>query len=284
MMQVRKSSYSDGRPKKISQISMKDRVVLITGASSGIGSACAWAFAEQGAKLILIARREERLVSLERELKAAYPSLLVHHVVLSVNDYDMIAKLPSSLPETFAKVDILVNNAGLALRVDSVEENNISDAATVINTNVLGVIVFCSAFLPGMKERGQGHIINMGSCAGHYAYAKGSVYNASKYALRGYTEAARHDLAGTPIRVTHLSPGLVGNTEFSNVRLSDDLRAAAAVYQDIEALQPEDVADNVLYAATRPLHVQIAEIIMYANNQSGPRDIVRAGPSMGRVS
>ena len=138
----------------------------------------------------------------------------------------------------------------------------------------------CSAFTPGMKERGYGHIINMGSIAGHQAYATGSVYNASKFAVLGFTSAARHDLMATPIRVTHISPGLVGGTEFSNVRLSGDISKAKAVYDNIAALQPEDVADNVIYAATRPSHVQIAEIIVLCTNQAGPRDLARVGPSM----
>ena len=170
---------------------------------------------------------------------------------------------------------MLVNNAGLALGVTPVESNDVKSAQVVLDTNVLGTIAICSAFLPGMKERGSGHLITMGSVAvryywrckfiililistkfhcfslaqGHYAYINGSVYNASKYAVRGFTEAARHDLAGTPIRVTHISPGMVGGTEFSNVRLGDDAKASA-VYENIEALHPDDVADNVYYAVS----------------------------------
>jgi 3-hydroxy acid dehydrogenase/malonic semialdehyde reductase len=165
--------------------------------------------------------------------------------------------------------------------------NSVEDAKALCDTNVLGVVALCSAFIPGMKERGFGHIVNMGSVAGHYAYSAGSTYNASKYAVRGFTEAARHDLQGTPIRVTHLSPGLVGNTEFSNVRFGSNEQgdeAATKVYQSIEALSPEDVADNVIYAVTRPAHVQVAEIMVYCTNQSGPKDLARLGPSMGGPS
>lgn len=201
-------------------------------------------------------------------------------VTMSVTDKKLVSELPSQLPSEFSSVYCLVNNAGLVLGVSSVEANSVDNAQIVLDTNVVGMISMCSAFLPGMKERGCGHVINMGSCAGHYAYATGSIYNASKYAVRGFSEAARHDLAGTPIRITHISPGLVGNTEFSFVRLGDQ-KKADAVYANIVALSPQDVADNVIYAATRPAHVQIAEIVMYCTNQSGPRDVVRVGESLG---
>lgn len=271
---------SIGVPKPYKTVSLKDKVVLITGASAGIGTATAWTFAAQGSKLILISRRHDRLEDLKQQLIAAYPSLRVHTVAMSVTDTAKVAALPKELPKEFQNVSILINNAGLALGVSSVDQNDVESASIVLETNVLGTIAFCSAFLPGMIQRNEGHVINIGSVAGHYSYATGSVYNASKYAVHGFTSAARHDLAGTPIRVTHISPGLVSNTEFSNVRLKDDQKAAA-VYKDIEALKPEDVADNILYAATRPAHVQIADIIVYATNQSGPRDIVRQGPSLG---
>lgn len=219
---------------------------------------------------------------LKHELIAEFPSLQVHTVAMSVTDTAAVAALPSKLPPSFADVYCLVNNAGLALGVSSVDQNNVDDARTMLDANVLGTIAFCSAFVPGMKQRSAGHIVNMGSCAGQYAYAMGSAYNASKYAIHGFTEAARHDLAGTPIRVTHLAPGLVTNTEFSIVRLAGDRQKAEAVYAGIEALQPEDVADSVLYAVTRPAHVQVADVLMYATNQSGPRDVQRVGPSLGK--
>jgi 3-hydroxy acid dehydrogenase / malonic semialdehyde reductase len=259
---------------------LKDKVVLITGASAGIGMATAWAFAAHGSRLVLVSRRQDRLDDLKKSLVSVYPSLKVHTVAMSVTNTAKVATLPNELPTDFHDVSILVNNAGLALGVSSVDQNDVQAATTVLETNVLGTIAFCSAFLPGMIQRNEGHVINIGSVAGHYSYATGSVYNASKYAVHGFTSAARHDLASTPIRITHISPGLVSNTEFSNVRLKDDQKAAA-VYKDIMALKPEDVADNILYAATRPAHVQIADIIMYATNQSGPRDIVRQGESLG---
>jgi NADP-dependent 3-hydroxy acid dehydrogenase YdfG len=217
------------------------------GASAGIGQAIAWQFAERGSKLVLIGRRSERLEVLKTDLLKYYPLLEIHTIAMSVTDLDKVSKLPVLLPESFRSVDILVNNAGLALGTTSVDGNSTTDAKIVLETNVLGVIAMCSTIIPGMKERGGGHVINIGSVAGHHAYATGSVYNASKFAVNGFTLAARHDLAGTPIRVTHISPGLVGSTEFSNVRLQDDVKAAA-VYENMMVLQPEDVADNVIYA------------------------------------
>ena len=259
---------------------LKDRVVLITGASSGIGAACAWRFAEDGSRLVLVGRREDRLKSLKDELTSEFPDLKIHLESMSVTDLDAVAALPEALPEDFKAVEVMVNNAGLALGVNPVYENTMEDAVTVVETNVIGVIAFWTAFMPGMKARGAGHIINMGSIAGHTPYQNGTIYNASKFAVNGFTNASRFDLMHTPLRVTHIAPGLVGNTEFSNVRLGSD-EAAAAVYDNVVPLTPEDVADNVHYAATRPPHVQVSEITMYATNQGGPRDIVRAGPDFG---
>jgi len=217
--------------------------VLITGASAGIGRACVWRFAEKGARLVLVARRADKLAELRNDLLAEFPTLHVHIVPLSVTDTDAVAALPAALPAPFRDVYCLVNNAGLALGVSPVDKNVVADAKTMLDANVLGTIAFCSAFIPGMKARGAGHVVNMGSCAGKYAYANGTVYNASKvraqecpftstplllthllhtqYAVHGFTEAARHDLGPTPIRVTHIAPGLVGGTEFSLVRLGD---------------------------------------------------------------
>ena len=163
-------SFSES--KKASPIA--DQVVLITGATAGIGEACAKRLATHNVKLVLLGRREDRLKALKNELLKANPSLRIHTVALSVTDLDAVAKLPSTLPKEFADVDILINNAGLALGVSSVENNSVSDAQNVINTNVTGLIALSSAFLPGMKKRNRGHLVNMGSVAGHYAYATGT--------------------------------------------------------------------------------------------------------------
>lgn len=268
------------RPKSL----LDNKVVLITGATAGIGKSCAKRFAEHNAKLVLVGRREEKLKDVKNELLEMYPELKIHTVSLSVTDREAVAELPDLLPDDFADVSVLVNNAGLALGVTDVASNSVDEALVVMKTNVIGVIAMCSAFVPGMKIRGEGHIINMGSIAGFYAYSNGSTYNASKFAVRGFTEAARHDLVGTPLRVTHISPGLVGNTEFSNIRFHGDDDKAKQVYDDVLALDPDDVADSVVFAAASPKHVQIAEIMLYATNQSGPKDIVRAGADMGGPS
>lgn len=264
---------------KVFPIDVKDKVVLVTGATAGIGEAIAWRFAEAGSKVILVGRRADKLEAVKNEILNCYSQTKIHTVCLDVTEAAKVTALAQSLPIEFSEVDILINNAGLALGVSAVDANNLEDANTVISTNVLGTINFCSAFLPGMKARGKGHLINMGSVAGLYSYATGSVYCASKFAIHGFTLAARHDLMGTPIRVTEIAPGMVGATEFSNVRLKDDAKAAA-MYENILHLRPEDVAEDVYYAATRPSHVQISDIVSYATNQAGPRDIIRAGPTM----
>lgn len=153
------------RPTKSALTDLKDQVVLITGASAGIGAACAWRFAEQGSKLILVGRREQRLNELKAALQTEYPGLKVHVVALSVTDLPKVEALPAELPAEFRDVDILVNNAGLARGVTSVETNDLKDAVEVMETNVIGTIAFSRAFLPGMKARGRGHLVNMGSVA-----------------------------------------------------------------------------------------------------------------------
>lgn len=153
------------RPSRSPLTSVKDKVVLITGATAGIGAAIAWRFAEEGSRLVLVGRREERLSALKSELTTAYPGLKVHTVSLSVTDYKAVAALPNALPADFKDVEVLVNNAGLARGVTTVENNSMEDAVEVLDTNVLGTIALCSAFLPGMKQRGKGHVVNMGSVA-----------------------------------------------------------------------------------------------------------------------
>jgi NADP-dependent 3-hydroxy acid dehydrogenase YdfG len=260
--------------------------VLITGATAGIGAATAWRFAELGCRLAIAGRRTERLEALKTELLEKFPSLPAPIVVtLDVSSAAEIEKLPAVLSEAgMPALDILVNNAGLALGVSSADENNMQDAATVINTNVLGVMALVSAFAPGMRERGQGHIVNVSSVAGHEAYAGGSVYCASKHAVNAFTICARHDLAGTPIRVTAISPGMV-STDFSKVRFGGDDAKAGKVYEGILPMVADDVADQIIYATTRPRHVQIADIISYCTNQGHAKYVVeRKGADLGAPS
>lgn len=263
---------------------LSQKVVLITGASGGIGEACAYRFAELDSKLVLVGRRSAKLQEVKSGILARHPGCKILCITLDVADPAAIMALPGQLEGSgFADVCVLVNNAGLALGVGTADAHSVADMETVMNTNVLGLMTMCRAFLPGMKTRGEGHVVNMGSVAGLHAYTTGSLYCASKFAVAGFTSSARHDLVATPIRVTHIAPGMVSGTEFSVVRMGGDESKAKAVYADIEALSPEDVADNVVYACTRPRHVQIAEIVMYATNQAGPRDVARVGPSMGKA-
>ncbi|KAJ8603081.1 hypothetical protein CTAYLR_006683 [Chrysophaeum taylorii] len=257
--------------------------VLITGASSGFGWAAAWRFAELGCKLVLVARRTDRLRELAAEICTKYKEARVHCAPLDVCDVDKIESLPFMLPPEFAQVDILVNNAGLALGKLPVQDNVTANVLTMMQTNVSSLIVATATFSKGMVARGRGHIINIGSIAGHEAYANGSVYCATKHAVTAFTTAARHDLVGTPVRVTCISPGFA-ETEFSLVRFGNDTDKAAAVYSNLVSLSAKDIADQIVYVATRPAHVQIADIICWPTNQAGATNIARVGPSLGAPS
>ena len=211
-------------------LSLADQVVLITGATAGIGEACAWRFAELSARLILVGRRTERLDSLAAALCKEFPQLTAPCLItLDIQELDQLSSLPEELPDGFKEVSILINNAGLAIGVNPVWANDMEAVQQMVTTNVTAVIGLSSAFVPGMRARGRGHLINIGSVAGHEAYAGGSVYCATKFAIDAFTSSARHDLVGTPLRVTVISPGMV-NTEFSTVRLGNK-EAADAVYQ-----------------------------------------------------
>ena len=261
---------------------IKGWTALVTGASSGFGKATAWRFAELGCKLIIVARRGDRLEALASELKAKYGTE-VFCLVLDMMDIEKVERMDQLLPEQFRNVDILVNNAGLALGKNSVEENVTSDIVRMMTTNVTALIIATTLFTKGMKARGRGHVINVGSIAGHYAYGGGSGYCASKSAVTAFTSAARHDLVGTPIRVTCISPGFA-ETEFSLVRFeaSDDAASKAkSVYDNLVPMVADDIADQIVYAATRPAHVQIQDIIAWPTNQAGPTNIARVGPSLG---
>lgn len=250
------------------------KVVLVTGASAGFGEAIAWRCAELGCKLILLARRQERLDALRQAICSTYPSVSIHTVSMDVRDLKAIEALPGNLPEEFSEVDVLINNAGLALGTQSVQDNVIEDIRTMLETNVLGVVALTKAISVGMVTRNRGHIVNIGSTAGWGAYAGGSGYCASKHALRAFTDAARDDLMATNIRVTLISPG-AAETEFSLVRFKGDADKAAAVYKGFAAMNAADVADNVLFAITRPPHVQINDIIVSSVHQSGAKPPAR---------
>ena len=241
------------------------RIALITGASSGIGEACARKFAEGGYDLILTARRAEKLAELKAELEAE--GTKVKTLTFDVRDADAAEKAVDSLEPEWRKIDVLINNAGLALGLDKEYEGDPDDWNTMIDTNIKGLLTMTRLIVPGMVERNEGHVINIGSVAGDAAYAKGNVYCATKAAVKTITDGLRIDLAETAVRVTNLKPGLV-ETNFSNVRFHGDNQRADNVYKGITPLTGADIADVAFYAASAPKHVQIAEVLILATHQA----------------
>lgn len=246
--------------------SLRNRTVMITGASSGIGEACARAFAVEGARLLLAARRVDRLKSLADSLGDGLDTE-AHVIELDVRDAAAVDAAFAALPAEWAAVDVLVNNAGLGLGLGKLHEGIVEHWDRMIDTNVKGLLHVTRAFVPGMVERGRGHVINIGSIAGHELYPGGNVYCATKFAVDAITKGLRMDLVDTPIRVSTVDPGLV-ETEFSVVRFEGDVERAKRVYEGIEVLTGNDVADAVVYCASRPPHVQINEIIITPTNQA----------------
>jgi NADP-dependent 3-hydroxy acid dehydrogenase YdfG len=244
---------------------LKNKIVFITGASSGIGKACAEAFAKKGAKLILAARRTARLKELAGLLKERY-SISIKLLTLDVRKKNEVEKAVKSLHGEWKNIDILLNNAGLSRGLDKIHEGKIQDWEEMIDTNVKGLLYVSRAVIPLMVKRNKGHVINIGSIAGHEVYPKGNVYCASKHAVDAITKGMRLDTVDTNIRVTAIDPGLV-ETEFSIVRFRGDDKKAKSVYKGIEPLTPHDVADAVIYAASTPENVVVAEMILLANKQ-----------------
>ncbi len=246
--------------------SVRNQAVFITGASSGIGRATALAFAAQGARLLLCARRVDRLDTLRVEAEQAGASA-IHSFALDVRDRASVESAIRSLPDGWQPIDILVNNAGLSRGLSRLQEDDPDNWEEMIDTNVKGLLYVTRAVVPGMVQRGRGHVINLGSTAGHQTYANGAVYCASKAAERVISEGLKIDLMGTPVRVTSIDPGMV-ETEFSQVRFGGDAERAAKVYQDITPLRAQDVADAIVWAATRPGHVNIHSILMTSIDQA----------------
>ena len=245
---------------------LKDKVILITGASSGIGEACARVFAKAGARLLLTARRLDRLNSLAIELRKDY-GVDVYSFMLDIRQKDSVLNFLKLLPEQWLAIDILINNAGLAAGLDFIQEGSLQDWDEMIDTNLKGLLYVSRAVLPTMVKNNSGHVINIGSIAGHQVYPKGVVYCATKQAVNVISKGLRMDLLGTNIRVSSVDPGAV-ETNFSMVRFKGDIERANAVYAGMEPLQPDDVADAVIYCATRPPHVNISEIIIMPINQA----------------
>ena len=246
-----------------------NKIVLITGATSGIGLACARKFAANGDKLILTGRNEHRLSEIKKELDAEVITL-----AFDVRNREEAEKQISSLPVDWQNIDVLVNNAGLALGLEPEYEGDLDDWETMIDTNIKGLLIMTRLVVPGMVKRNHGHIINVGSVAGDAAYAGGNVYCATKAAVKALSDGLRIDVADTAIRVTNLKPGLV-ETNFSNVRFRGDNERAANVYKGIKPLIGDDIADVAVYAANAPAHVQIAEVLILATHQASGSVIVR---------
>lgn len=249
-------------------------IVFITGATAGFGKAVALRFAHDGAKIVGTGRRKERLGELKAQLGASFLPL-----AFDVRYRDETERAIASLPADFAAIDVLVNNAGGALGLEPAYEANLDDWETMVDANIKGVL-YCTRFLlPGMVERNRGHIINLGSVAAQWPYPGGNVYGATKAFVHQFSLNLRADLLGTAIRVTDIQPGLVGGTEFSEVRFKGDTKRAAAVYEATEPLMPEDVADAIHWVATRPAHVNINSLEMMPVSQSfGPLLVKRDKP------
>ena len=248
------------------------KIVLVTGATSGIGEACARKFAQNGDKVILTGRNEARLTAIAADLKAQGAEVLT--LKFDVRDREAARQAVESLPTEWAQIDVLVNNAGLALGLEPEYEGDYDDWDGMIDTNVKGLLTMTRLVVPGMVERNSGHVINVGSVAGDAAYAGGNVYCATKAAVKALSDGLRIDVANTAVRVTNLKPGLV-ETNFSNVRFHGDTDRAAKLYQGIKPLTGDDIADVAVYAANAPAHVQIAEVLILATHQASGSVIVR---------
>ena len=250
------------------------RIALITGATSGIGAACARKFAGAEYRVILTGRRARQLAVMAGELEKEF-GVEVLTLCFDVRDRDAVKRALDSLPAAWREIDVLVNNAGLALGLEPEYAGDFEDWETMIDTNVKGLLYMTRLVVPGMVERMRGHVINIGSVAGDAAYAGGAVYCATKAAVKALSDGLRIDLAHTPVRVTNLKPGLV-ETNFSNVRFHGDTERAAKVYQGIQPLTGDDIADVALYAAQAPAHVQIAEVLILATHQASGSVICRS--------
>lgn len=254
---------------------LEGKRVLITGASAGIGAACARFFAAQGAHLLLSARRLDRIDALAAELAAEH-GVETHTAALDVTDRDAVLAYAAALASDGLIPDVLINNAGKAKGLDTLQDGDLDHWDEMIDTNVKGLLYVTRAILPHMVERDSGHVINIGSIAGRWVYPKGAVYNATKFAVRALSEAMNIDLLGTKIRVSSVDPGLA-ETEFSEVRFDGDTDRAESVYSDTVPLTADDVADAVVYVANAPAHVDIFNLVMMPTVQRYPGYIERTG-------
>lgn len=253
---------------------LQGKTVFITGASAGIGEASARQFADEGCNLILTARRVEKLEQLKSELLKAHPNIYVHAVGLDVREKKQIDTVVTELPEQVKNVDILLNNAGMVIGTDPLVEVEESVIDQMLATNVKGLVFLTQALVPGMKKRGVGHVINLGSIAGKQAYAGGSIYCATKFAVDAITKALAIELVDTPIRVSQICPGMV-NTEFSTIRFRGDKDKADNVYKGLQPLVADDIAELIVFTASRPAHVNIADMLVFPVNQADSKTVYR---------
>ncbi len=230
---------------------LQNKTIFITGATSGFGLACAKLFVANGARVIACGRREDRLEELKKELGAS-----AHALAFDVRDNAAIEKAITSLPEEFSEIDILINNAGGALGMSSFDKAEIADVEQMVETNIMGVVYCTRAILPGMVARNRGHIVNLSSVAGNYPYPGGNVYGATKAFVTQFSLNLRADLLGKNIRVSNIEPGMA-ETEFSLVRFHGDAAKADAVYEGLQPLSADDIAESVLWCVTRPPHVNV---------------------------
>ncbi len=252
---------------------LKDKIIFITGASSGIGAACARHFAKAGAKLLLCARRLELINELAQQLKNDQ-GVQVHTFKLDVCVHADVVQALSALPAEWKAIDVLINNAGLAAGLDHIQDGKVQDWEDMINTNVKGLLYVTREILPQMVAKNAGHIINIGSVASHYVYPRAAVYCATKHAVHALSQGLRMDLFGMKIRVSTVDPGAV-QTNFSNVRFKGDTERAAAVYEGMDPLTPDDIADAVVYCASRPLHVNVSEVHIMPTDQASATMVAR---------
>jgi 3-hydroxy acid dehydrogenase/malonic semialdehyde reductase len=254
-------------------ISLKNKIAFITGASSGIGKATAMALAKEGTKLLLCARSTDSIQAFTLDLLAA-GAAAVHSLALDVRKREEIEPTLAQLPEDWKNIEILVNNAGLARGLEKIYKDDIENWEEMIDTNIKGLLYITRAVLPGMVERNAGHVVNLGSIAGHAAYAGGSVYCATKAAEKMLSEGMRIDLVDTKVRVTSVDPGMV-ETRFSEVRFGGDKERAAKVYANITPLTPDDIADVITWAVTRPAHVNVSSVVLTPVGQANATTIHR---------
>ena len=241
------------------------KIAFITGATSGIGLACAKKFAQGGYRLVLTARRADKLAEIKEQFVAEGVEVLT--LVFDVRDAEAATAAVASLPTEWQNIDVLINNAGLALGLEKEYAGDPIDWNTMIDTNIKGLLTMTRLIVPSMVERNAGHVINIGSVAGDAAYANGGVYCATKAAVKTITDGLRIDVAESAVRVTNIKPGLV-ETNFSNVRFHGDTQRAENVYKGITPLSGDDIADVAFYAASAPKHVQIAEVLVLATHQA----------------